>query len=452
MPPINENARLNDLFGQGKLKTARRRFSANAQLLERGLTVQELISSKPGFLLRWGVTIFLCILMAVVAITWFIQYPDVVVAKARLTSSDPPTEIISKFGGQLLKLFKKEGDSVHKNEVIGYMESNSNPEKVLHLSVALNNLQNNLTTDPVNNISSDIFVPKNDLGELQPFYQSFIQSVMLFRNYLGSGFFIRKRRMLLKDMLNLQRINNNLSEQKNIDQQDLGLTEKTFLANEQLRRDSVISDFEYRTERSKLLAKKMSLPQISSAIIGNEDQQNQKQKEIFELESQISEQRSVFVQALNTFISHVEEWKKKYLIASPVEGVIHFSGTLEEHQQLRPNQLICFVSPSTSRYYAEMYIPQFNLGKVRLGQPVLLKFPAYPYQEYGSMRGNIEFISTMPTDTGYLAKVSLPPDLTTDYTEQIQYREGLWAQGEIITKKIRLLERFYYNIIKEIRK
>ena len=37
---------------------------------------------------------------------------------------------------------------------------------------------------------------------------------------------------------------------------------------EQLKKDSVISDFEYRTERSKLLAKKMSLPQISTSIIG----------------------------------------------------------------------------------------------------------------------------------------------------------------------------------------
>ena len=149
---------------------------------------------------------------------------------------------------------------------------------------------------------------------------------------------------------------------------------------------------------------------------------------------------------------YVEEWKKKYLVISPIEGTIHFSGIVQEHQQLHVNQLICFVSSKTSRYYAEMYIPQFNLGKVRMGQQVLLKFPSYPYQEYGSMRGNIEFISTMPTDTGYRAKVSLPTDLTTDYQKQIQYRDGLWAHGEIITEKIRLLERFYYNIIKEIRK
>jgi hypothetical protein len=37
------------------------------------------------------------------------------------------------------------------------------------------------------------------------------------------------------------------------------------------------------------------------------------------------------------------------------------------------------------------------------------------------------------------------------YNEQIEYRVGLLAQGEVITKELTLLERFYYNIIKSIK-
>ncbi len=453
MPNTNDNAHLNDPFGQGKIKDPSKRFSANGQLLERGLAVQELISNKPGYLIRWGITIFLCILMAIIAATWFIQYPDVVTGKAKLTSLNAPKEIVAKSEGQLMKLLKKEGDSVHKDEVIGYMESNADHQKVLRLSAVLNTLQNDLNngnTEAVNNFSNEVAVSKNELGELQPFYQSFIESSLLFKNYLSNGFFIRKKAMLFKDLSNLQRIKSNLNLQKNIDQQDLGLAEKTFSANEQLKKDSVISDFEYRTERSKLLAKKMTLPQISTSIISNEDQQNQRQKEIVELENQISQQKSIFAQELNTFISHVDEWKKKYLIISPIEGSIHFSGIVQEHQRLHLNQLVCFVSSKASRYYAEMYIPQFNLGKVRSGQPVLLKFPSYPYQEYGSLKGNIEFISTIPTDSGYLARVSLANELTTNYQKQIQYRDGLIAYGEIILKNMSLLKRLYYNIKKQV--
>ena len=61
----------------------------------------------------------------------------------------------------------------------------------------------------------------------------------------------------------------------------------------------------------------MTLPQISSSIISNESQQNEKQKEIAELENQIQQQKGLFVQALNTFKSQVEDWKKKIPVNCP---------------------------------------------------------------------------------------------------------------------------------------
>jgi len=117
---------------------------------------------------------------------------------------------------------------------------------------------------------------------------------------------------------------------------------------------------------------------------------------------------------------------------------------------LKENQVICFVNPGNTQYYAEINIPQSNLGKVKLGQQVLLKFPSYPFQEYGSIKGQIDFISNIATDSGYIAKVSLPNALHTSYSKEVQFREGLQADGEIITADMRLLQRFYYNIIKQV--
>ena len=72
------------------------------------------------------------------------------------------------------------------------------------------------------------------------------------------------------------------------------------------------------------------------------------------------------------------------------------------------------------------------------------------YPAYGSVTGTIDFISNISTDSGYLAKVILPNGLNTNYRKQIQFRDGLIAQGEIITANMRLLQRFYYNIIKQV--
>ena len=83
---------------------------------------------------------------------------------------------------------------------------------------------------------------------------------------------------------------------------------------------------------------------------------------------------------------------------------------------------------------------------------MLLKFQSYPFQEYGSVVGKVEFISHIPTDSsGYLAKIGLTNGLNTTYKKKVQYRDGLLANAEIITQDMRLLERFYYNIIRQIK-
>lgn len=228
------------------------------------------------------------------------------------------------------------------------------------------------------------------------------------------------------------------------------MSQKTFVANESLNKDKVIADFEYRVEKSKLIYKKLTLPQINAAITSNEAQQNEKQKEIAELKNTISQQKAVFYQSLYTFKSELEGWKQKYFLIAPVSGKVSFGSFIQENQQLQTNQVVCFINPGNSEYYAQLYVPQANFGKVKLGQEVLIKFPSYPFQEYGSVKGRIDFISNIPTDSGYLTKLSLPNALTTSYLKEVQFREGLQAQGEIITQNMRLLQRFYYNIIKQV--
>ncbi len=99
-----------------------------------------------------------------------------------------------------------------------------------------------------------------------------------------------------------------------------------------------------------------------------------------------------------------------------------------------------------------MWISQYNSGKVKQGQEVLLKFSAYPSEQYGSVIGKIAGIKNVPTDSGFLAKVILPQGLQTNYKKSLQYRDGLIARADIITEQMRLPERFYYNIVKQIKK
>ncbi len=102
-------------------------------------------------------------------------------------------------------------------------------------------------------------------------------------------------------------------------------------------------------------------------------------------------------------------------MSAPIDGKIAFATFLQENQQLQTNQIICFINPENTEYYAEIYILQTNFGKVKTGQEVLLKFPSYPFAKYGSVNVTINFISNINTDSGYLAKVILPNGLNTSY-------------------------------------
>jgi HlyD family secretion protein len=186
----------------------------------------------------------------------------------------------------------------------------------------------------------------------------------------------------------------------------------------------------------------MSIPQVNASIISNQNQQNTLQKETMDMDNQITRQRALFIQSLNSYKNIVEDWKQKYLLIAPIKSKLAYATFLEENQQLWANQIIGFVTNETNKYYVEMLIPQTNFGKVKPGQEVLLKFPSYPAQEFGSAKGRIEYIKTLPVDSGYLAKVSLPNGLVTNYKKTILFTEGLVAQAEIITEKRRLSDRF----------
>lgn len=413
--------------------------------LQRSMEVTELISHKPGFMVRWGITILLFLAILLLCVSWFIQYPDTVTAYGSLNSINAPKEVVVQSSGKLVKLFVKEGQRVAANEVAGYMESTANHQQVIALSSMLESIRTKINQNEADGIIDYLNNNFDNVGEIQSDYQAFSLAFSTFCNYLSNGFYLRKKGMLNNDMSYLQKLHGSLLQQKGLLQQDLSLTDTTFRAHEILKEQKVISGMDYRNEKSKLLAKEMTIPQISSSIIGNESQQNDKRKEIAELENQILQQKNLFIQALNTLKSRVDEWKMKYLLTAPIDGTVSFSTFLQENQQLKQGQTICFINPGNSNYYVEAVIPQYNFGKVKTGQEVLLKFQAYPYPEFGGVEGTVEFISNAPSDSGYLAKIALPKGLVTNFQKNLQYRTGLSMQAEIITDKRRLLERFFSN-------
>lgn len=417
----------------------------------RSEAVQEIMGYVPHWLVRWGITVFFFVLLIVVAASWLIRYPDVIKTSLRLTSLNAPKSVDARMTGKLIRLFVRENAKVEKDEVLAYLESTAHHGEVLALAAHLDTLAQLLQQPEISPLLTIVPPAYHRLGELQTHYQTFHQAYAQFLSFQAKGFYSAKKQLLEDERTDLIQLEGNLREQRVLYEEDWQIAQKEFGVQQLLAEQQVIATLDLQRERSRLLAKKLPLKQVESALFQNHSAQIAKQTQLLELDQLMREQRSIFMQALNTFRSSLESWKCQYVLTAPVTGRVLFAHVLEEKQTLTANQEVFFVSPPYNQYFGEVLIPQPNLGKVKLGQTVLIRFEGYPFQEFGTVKGAITYLSEIPTkDSAFLAKVALPAGLLTDYGRTLTYRNSMQATAEVITDDTRLIEKIFYNFRKAL--
>lgn len=413
--------------------------------------VQDMLFQQPSFIVRWGLFLFMIVFIMLMMACWLIKYPDIVQAKGKLTTLSASKDIKTKFDGKIAKILVKENQMVKKNEVVAIMESTTDFKEMCELSSNLDSIDKHFRDFSTLEIKSESHTCFRNLGELQSYYQVYHEAYSQYAKCIYGGFYVKKLSMLRIDLENFKTYNENLKQNQKLENKDYLLQKETYEANKVLLDKQVISLLEFRQEQSKFLNKEMSIPLAKNVILSNSFQKSEKEKEILEIENQIILQKTTFLQSLQTLRSQIDNWKMKYLLTSPIDGRLFYTTFLQENQIVSANNTIAFVSPFRSKFYVELLIPQTNFGKVKNGQKVLIKFISYPSLEFGNISGKIDFISNMPTDSGYVGRVLLTNGLTTDYGRKISYHAGLHAYCDIITNDLRLLERFYHNTIKQLK-
>ncbi|MFT4019711.1 MAG: HlyD family efflux transporter periplasmic adaptor subunit [Agriterribacter sp.] len=424
--------------------------SVNKNFTLRSEETQEIISRKPDLFEKWALLIFLLVIVAVIVCASFIQYPDIVEGNAVLTGKNAPKEIVPRQSGRLTGLFLENNRPVKTNQVIGWIESTADPEEIMKLSAMLDKGAQLLLDNKAEELSGLFRERLDHLGELQGSYQTFVMAWQQFNDYLVNGYYANRKRLLRNDILSLQHIREKMMEEKQLKLSDNELAKKSFEMNEYLFKEKVISKEEYRAAKSAYVNKLSAIPQLESSIISQENQVREKQKEIDQLDHDIMLQKKLFEQALYTLKSGTEDWIIRFVIQSPVDGVLTFVLPLQKSQFLEQGKLIGYVSPADANYYAEIRLAQNNFGKVDTGMNVQLRFDAYPYQEVGFVQGRLDYISGMSVDSSFLGRVALPGGLLTTRKRNLQFKSGLKARALVITRDMTLLQRIYYGITRSL--
>lgn len=412
----------------------------------RSQVVEEIVSHRPGYFERFALPICLLFLLLMFGATWFVKYPEVVEVRARLSSFNAPKELITRVEGRLIKLFVQNNQHVKKGTIIGWMESTSDHQEVLSLAEKVDAGISLLDARNFKAVDSLFFGYYANLGELQQNYQKFILSRQEFDDYVVNGFFEGQRQTMEAEVNTLNEVSKVLDYQHDLTKQDLDVSEQNFVMNESLLEINAISKAEFLIERSRILNKRMTLPQLELSLLNSKVQIRNKERQIKELTHEMIKQIEQFRQELQSLKSALTLWKQRYVLISPIEGRLSFTLPLQENLFLYSGKLLGYVNPEESNFYAETYLPQTNFGRLDTGLSVQLRLDAYPYFENGFVPGRLSYISTIPTDSGFGATIKLASVLVTDKKKIIVYKTGLTGEAVIITNNKRLFNRIYENI------
>lgn len=407
-----------------------------------GDEIYEIINRPPSWITRWGTLLCLGFVFLVIAGCWGISYPDVVSVPIVITASDPPRRIVSRTEGKLRKLLVKDGEQASAGQMLGFCESTTDPYNVIRLELYLKKVLGFLADNDWRSMYLESERGGGNLGEIQRDFQLFSDKLDQLEAYLPGGSYASKLTLLSNDMRDLKELEVNITEQKRLYELDVELSEREFLIHEKLFLNKVISVMEFEREKSKLVAKKIPLNSVESQIIQNRLTQIGKQKEIIELENLVKEQKNSFRQTLQTLNSSVESWKQRYILTSPVEGMVSFSAPWFEQQHIVVGQEIFKIEPKILDVKGIVKIGQLNSGKILKGQKVRIKLDGYPFAEFGILDGVLVNVSLTPgSDSLYWGYVSLPRKLETRYGRVLAYRNDMKGTAEIITKDRNVISR-----------
>jgi HlyD family secretion protein len=80
-------------------------------------------------------------------------------------------------------------------------------------------------------------------------------------------------------------------------------------------------------------------------------------------------------------------------LRAPVAGVVHALSVKAPGEQVQTTDVVCRIVPPEAGMVAEIELPAGDIGFVHVGQEARLKLDAFPFEDYGVVRGQVEFVA-----------------------------------------------------------
>lgn len=419
---------------------------------ERSDQVKEIMGKAPNWVISSGITIVFIIVLILILGSALVSYNDIIPAHITITSKNPPIYLKANSSGRLTNIFVEPNQQVKENEVLAEIENTAKLEDVLYLRDHLSNFKTKLLNlDKL----QEKFPADLGLGTIQLAYGDFLtqyQNYILFTTLVPN----KKESAMIANQLGEQELFlEKQQRQLNIFKEDLELSKNSYDRNKTLYEKEVISKAEFENASRQYLTDKQKyegfLTSISNTQIAIANFNNLLTKSNIqgtEFENNYKQQLDKAYQVLH---NELLIWEQRFLIKSPIRGKVTVFDIWNKYQNINLGETLFTIVPNDlEEIIGRVTLPIRNSGKVKVGQKVIIKLANYPFEEWGSLEGEIQNISEVPNqgeEAFYTLYVKLN-DLTTSYNKQIKFKQEMRGTAEIVVEKLTILQRIFYQFRK----
>lgn len=411
----------------------------------RSEEIEDILGRVPGWVTRNGVVMLFAVVALLILGAWMFKVPDVKRAEVYVTSLQPPANIESRTDGKVEELLVTDNEKVEAGQVLAVIENPADFKDVINLKTQLEQLVLPAETLP------DLDLPVNgnaELGAIQPEYASFYKNYRDYREFLQLDYHQRKIELLEEEYNKYQAYSENLDVRASTLREEYELFRKQFQRDSILFRQGVVSESDYENTKSDMLSRRANWQELLSLKAENDIQSAGIRRQILEMELRQREQVTSFStsleESLNKLVALIATWEKQNLIIAPISGHVTFNRIWSENQNVKTGEEVMTIVPEEGgTLIGKIRLPMHGAGEVDQGDQVNIRFDSYPYLEYGMVRGEVGNVSKVPQDNFYTVEVILPAGLTTFYGIEIDFDQNMQGQAEILTDKMRLLQRIF---------
>lgn len=402
--------------------------------------VTEIMGSPPGKILKWGTTVIFLVFIMFILFAWFIRYPDLIPSPVEITTENPPVTMVSKINGRIKHLYVSDKAVVKDGELLAVMETAASFDEIERLRHFTD------TVKKVTSLSNSSVSSMSELGEMQIFYGTFLKNLTDYNNFVNNDYFGNKIKSVNDEIKGLRIYLQRLKENERLYSENLDLEIRKFKRDSSLSEGKAIPTSEYEKSRQALLRQRMDLQQVRLEISAKDIEITSRQQLLQEYSINRNDGLEKLLSSLDESFHNLKAqlkiWENRYLLISPVGGIVTFTKYWSENQSVAENEPVMAIVPENQgKYIGRIYLKMQRSGKVRPGQVVNIKLSSYPYLEYGMVRGVIKTKSLVPSGDAYVIEIELPNGLTTLYNRKLDFNQNMQGIAEIITEDMRLLQK-----------